>query len=66
MAQGKGQGMNRKTLIAALQTAYDSALAVYRTDRESGADGIAIAFDAGRVDGLKQALELVLREPEHR
>jgi hypothetical protein len=54
--------MNRKTLIAALQTAYDAALIVYRTDRQSGADGIAIAFDAGRVDGLKQALEIILTD----
>jgi hypothetical protein len=57
--------MNRKNIIASIQTAYDAALAVYRADRQSGADGVAIAFDAGRVDGLKQALELVLCEPEY-
>ena len=43
-----------------LEQALEQALDVYRRDRDfEGSNPVSRAFDAGRVDGLKQALELL-------
>jgi len=43
----------------------DDALRVYRANQADHADPVSIAFDAGRVDGIKQVLrELEAREKE--
>jgi len=36
---------------------YEHALEVYRADRDGGASVESVAFDAGRVDAFKEALE---------
>lgn len=51
------------TIQEALQQAYEDALYTYKADRESGSDSVATAWNAGRVDGLKLALDLLTRYP---
>lgn len=45
----------RKTLTEAMA----DALRVYETNRDRGAPPQSVAFDSGRYDGLKQAIELL-------
>lgn len=45
------------TKAAAIAAMLDDALRVYRANQAAGADPVSIAFDAGRVDGIKQVLE---------
>lgn len=54
-----------RTKAAAITAMLDDALRVYRANQADGADPVSIAFDAGRVDGIKQVLrELEAREKE--
>jgi len=46
-----------ESLRSRLSTAMDDARQVYQADRDSG--GPSKDFDAGRFEGLKEALELV-------
>ena len=46
-----------RTKAAAITAMLDDALRVYRANQADGADPVSIAFDAGRVDGIKQVLE---------
>lgn len=43
----------------ALVDARDDALRVYEANRAGGSPGQSVAFDSGRYDGLKQAIETV-------
>ena len=45
-----------------LQALLDDALRTYKANRDAHADAVSIAFDAGRVDGLKEALEAIERQ----
>lgn len=42
-----------------LEAAIDDAKRVYKTGRDAGQDAVSVGFDAGRVDGLRMALEIV-------
>ena len=42
-----------------IQEAYADAMRVHEANKEHGSTALSIAFDAGRIDGLKQALELI-------
>lgn len=44
-----------------VKEAHADALRVYELNKEYGAPGQSVAFDSGRVDGLKQALEILAR-----
>lgn len=47
-------------LRSRMEQALEQALDVYHRDKEyEGSNPVSRAFDAGRVDGLKQALELL-------
>jgi hypothetical protein len=46
-------------LLADLEAAKANAMRAYEENRSSRSSGESIAFDAGRYEGLKQALELV-------
>ena len=50
-----------EVIIQRLRQAYEDSLSVYKADREAGADAVSVAWNAGRVDGLKQALDMVSR-----
>jgi len=39
--------------------AMDAAIYTYKSDQQTKADLASVSFDAGRVDGLKQALEII-------
>lgn len=47
------------TLLCDLEAANLEALRVYEADRAGGSGRESIAFDSGRYDGLKQAIEIV-------
>ena len=46
-------------LLHDLEAAKAAAMRAYEENRSSRSSGESIAFDAGRYEGLKQALELV-------
>jgi hypothetical protein len=46
-------------LRARLEAAQADALRVYRENQAAGASRESLAFDSGRYEGLKQALEIV-------
>jgi len=48
-----------RTRAAMIETMLDDALRVYRANQADGADPVSIAFDAGRVDGIKQVLRAI-------
>lgn len=50
---------NLEKLIAILESAKNDAYQVFLQNKASGASSESLAFDSGRYDGLKQALELV-------
>lgn len=53
------------TKQARIEAMLDDALRVYRANQVDEADPVSIAFDAGRIDGIKQVLrELEAREKE--
>lgn len=49
-------------LIARLKLEYHRALEVMRENEKTGSDTLSKAYDAGRVEGIKQALEIALDE----
>jgi len=48
-----------ETVLHDLEAANLEALRVYETDKAGGSGRESIAFDSGRYDGLKQAIEIV-------
>jgi len=42
-----------------IEAMLDDALRVYRANQADHADPVSIAFDAGRVDGIKQVLRAI-------
>jgi hypothetical protein len=42
-----------------IEAMLDDALRVYRANQADGADPVSIAFDAGRIDGIKQVLRAI-------
>ncbi len=42
-----------------IQEAYAEAMRVHEANKGYGSTALSIAYDAGRIDGLKQALELI-------
>jgi len=42
-----------------IESELDDALRVYRANQADGADPVSIAFDAGRIDGIKQVLRAI-------
>lgn len=48
-----------ETLEKAIGLALGYARDAHDRDKESGADSVSIAYDAGRYDGLKQALDIL-------
>jgi hypothetical protein len=47
------------TLLRDLEAANVEALRVYKSDKAGGSGIESVAFDAGRYEGLKQAIEIV-------
>jgi len=43
----------------ALEQALNTAIEVHHANKQSRADAESTAYDAGRIDGLRQALELI-------
>ena len=50
---------DKVTVQEKLQDALDDALRVYKADKATGDDALSTAWNAGRVDGLKQALDIL-------
>jgi len=48
-----------QTVLRDLEAANLEALRVYEVDKAGGSGRESIAFDSGRYDGLKQAIEIV-------
>jgi hypothetical protein len=48
-----------ETLLRDLEAANVEAFRVYKADKASGSGIESIAYDSGRYDGLKQAIEIV-------
>ena len=46
-------------LIEKLQEAYENALETYKANRKTNSPKDSLAYDQGRIDGLKQSLEIV-------
>lgn len=42
-----------------LQQAIENAIETYQANKNSGSPAESLAFDNGRIDGLKQALEIL-------
>jgi hypothetical protein len=51
--------INIPPLLRDLEAANAEALRVYKADKGSGSGIESVAFDAGRYEGLKQAIEIV-------
>jgi len=47
--------------IEKLQEEIDNAILNYKLNKESGSPAESLAFDAGRIDGLKTAMGIVER-----
>lgn len=50
---------NVESLLRDLEEAKDEAFRVYKANRASGSEMVSVAFDAGRHEGLKQAIEII-------
>jgi hypothetical protein len=50
--------VNVETLLRNLEAANAEALRVYMANKASGSSIESIAYDAGRYEGLKQAIEI--------
>lgn len=48
-----------RTVYDKIIAAHEHALAIYKKNKADGADAVSVAFDAGRVDGLSQALSVI-------
>ncbi len=48
-----------ETIKQKMVEAYEDSLRTYRLNQAGHADAVAVAFDAGRVDAFKQAMELM-------
>jgi hypothetical protein len=44
---------------ALVEVAIDDAMLAYKINKGHGAPADALGYDAGRIDGLKQALEIL-------
>ena len=53
--------MKQADIRARVYEARERALRVYRANRESGADAVSVAFDAGRVDAFEEVLRMIER-----
>lgn len=53
--------MKPEVIRARVYEAREDALRVYRANRESGADAVSVAFDAGRVDAFDTVLKILDR-----
>jgi hypothetical protein len=46
--------------IEQLEKAIEQAIDVYETNKRNGSPGLSTAYDSGRIDGLRQALEIIV------
>jgi hypothetical protein len=51
--------MKPEDIRARVYEAREGALRVYLANRESGADAVSVAFDAGRVDAFDTVLKIL-------
>jgi hypothetical protein len=49
------------SLVKEIAQAMQDATSVYIANKESGSTALSLAYDSGRIDGLKQALEIIDR-----
>jgi len=47
------------TELERLERAYESAVDAYERDKEARTDSVSLSYDAGRVDGLKEAVQIL-------
>ena len=55
----KGYTMTIEKVKELVEAMHERAIRVYKADRASGADAVSVAFDAGRVDALKEIMEMI-------
>ena len=57
--QAQLQEQLQERILADLQEQLQDAIQVHQANRDGGSTAESVAFDAGRVDGLKHAIEIV-------